>query len=311
LSIQAAPDKFQLLTVVEISEQPMPNNDLEEPLIKVENVQADKRDVKAPPRTCLEVLKGFVTNPSYWPVFVLMCTSIVTFSCLIYYEFEHAFLAFSLVLGFMTVFLLAQVNGTYTLYTSVQLQEQIERFKEENEEFEQENQQLSVSIDSFTAENTSLSEEVDHLSGSVNKLKTTTDKMKSELEAFQAIRESMGRHSETMDADMKKALEQTEQLISRMHTLTEDNERTLLYKASTDLEFLDGDEGFTKEEFEKFVERVPKARIDQFWELAGNFEQLAEGADTVCSDVLGDIINKLVKKELPKSYSKALSSHKF
>lgn len=281
----------------------MAATDLKEPLLKVEEGEAEKakvpatkpKDKPAPGRSCLEILKAFATNPAYWPVFVMMCVASVTFSCLLYWEAKHAFLKFGLVLIFMALFLMAQVNGTYTVYTSVQLQEQIDTFKVENEEFAASNEKLESSITSLTSENEEIGQEVKKLDASVEKMKETTDKMKSELAAFKAIKEKMAQYADSMGDDLQKSMEQADRLVRKMDAMTEDNEKTLLYKALSDLEFMDADEGLSKEEYDKFIERLPAARKAQFLKLAGDFETLAKGAETVSSDDVGDIIDKLVK----------------
>jgi len=287
----------------EIVNQTMAAADLKEPLLKVEEGEAKTADVPAvkkpdgpaPGLSCLEILKDFATKPAYWPVFVMMCVAIGTFACLIYYEAQHAFLRFGLVLIFMALFLMAQVNGTYTVYTSVQLQEQIDTFKVENEEFAASNEKLESSITSLTSENEEIGQEVKKLDASVEKMKETTDKMKSELAAFKAIKEKMAQYADSMGDDLQKSMEQADRLVRKMDAMTEDNEKTLLYKALSDLEFMDADEGLSKEEYDKFIERIPAARKAQFLKLAGDFETLAKGAETVSSDDVGDIIDKLVK----------------
>jgi len=280
----------------------MASDGLKEPLLKVEQgeattPEAKKPDAPAPGRSLGVILKAFATNPSYWPVLVMMCVSVVTFACLMYYEAQHAFLKFGLAMIALTLFLMAQVNGTYTVYTSVQLQEQIESFKVQNEDYAKENDSLVGSIEILGTENEKIGEEVDTLNANVGKLKKTTDQMKSELAAFKEIKEKMSKYADSMDDDLKKSMEQADALVKKMDAMTEDNERTLLYKALSDLEFMDADEGLSKDEFEKFIERIPLDRLAQFKELAGSFEDLAKGAETINSDVVSDIIDKLVKME--------------
>merc|ERR1719336_1603439 len=109
------------------------------------------------------LVNKLITNPAYRPVLIMMVVTIGAAGCLSYYEADHFFLKFGLIVIISLIGLLGQVQGTFLVYTSVQLQEQIDAFAQNNEDMHKETLKFEAENRDFAASNEKLKAQCEQL----------------------------------------------------------------------------------------------------------------------------------------------------
>jgi biopolymer transport protein ExbB/TolQ len=116
-----------------------------------------------------------------------------------------------------------------------------------------------------------LSENLEKMEQNIDKLKESNDKLHNELKAMQALRESLEAYAKENNSSLKKVIEDINNSFKKLEEITKENERVLLYKIAQDLEFMDRKAGMSKEEYDRFIKRVPeylKGEFKSFYEVA-------------------------------------------
>jgi FtsZ-binding cell division protein ZapB len=111
----------------------------------------------------------------------------------------------------------------------------------------------------------SLTEQVDKLEVTVESLKESNDTLHNELLALESLRESLEMYAKENQKDFSKVLKDINGSFHRLETITKANEKVLIARVAQDLEFLDSKVGMKRDEYERFVNRIPnnlKAKFD-------------------------------------------------
>ena len=141
----------------------------------------------------------------------------------------------------------------------------------------------------------SLTEQVDKLETTVESLKDSNDTLHSELLALTSLRENLELYAKDNQEDFSKVLKDINGSFSRLENITKANERVLIARVAQDLEFLDNKEGMKREEYERFVNRVPKSLKPKFNELGYNsFDKVAGDNNIVDYKEIKSIVQSVV-----------------
>ena len=141
----------------------------------------------------------------------------------------------------------------------------------------------------------SLTEQVDKLETTVKSLKESNDTLHSELMALELLRENLELYAKDNQEDFSKVLKDINDSFRRLESITKSNERVLIARVAQDLEFLDKKEGMKREEYERFVNRVPNNLKEKFNELGyASFDKVAGDNNMVDYKEIKEIVQSVV-----------------
>jgi len=154
-----------------------------------------------------------------------------------------------------------------------QIDAQVDRIQSNNNELTATVNELEQSIDEFEAKNQSLKETIANLDAQNEglqskcvELRQTGDALREELNQLQQFKENLAQHADSESADLKEIMSQVNDITSKLEQTIQDQESALLHQIAASIEFVDGDEMMTKEEYELFVQRLPqkfKSRMEE------------------------------------------------
>jgi len=141
----------------------------------------------------------------------------------------------------------------------------------------------------------SLTQQVDKLEITVESLKESNDTLHSELLALTSLRENLELYAKENKKDFTKVLKEINNSFSRLENITKSNERVLIARVAQDLEFLDNKAGMKREEYERFINRVPNNLKAKFNELGYNsFDKVAGDNNLVDYKEIKSIVQSVV-----------------
>lgn len=141
----------------------------------------------------------------------------------------------------------------------------------------------------------SLTEQVDKLEETVVSLKESNDTLHNELLALQALRENLELYSKETKGDFVSVLNDLNGSFERLENITKSNEKVLIARVAQDLEFLDNKVGMQREEYERFVNRIPNNLKARFDELGyASFDNVAGNNNIVDYKEIKTIVHSLV-----------------
>ncbi|MCK4441589.1 MAG: hypothetical protein KAU90_06260, partial [Sulfurovaceae bacterium] len=141
----------------------------------------------------------------------------------------------------------------------------------------------------------SLREQVDKLEVTVESLKNSNDTLHNELLELKSLKDSLELYAKNNQKDFSKVLKDINGSFQRLETITKENERVLIARVAQDLEFLDSKVGMKREEYERFVSRIPNNLKKKFDELGyASFDKVAGGDDLVDYKEVKNIVQSLV-----------------
>ena len=141
----------------------------------------------------------------------------------------------------------------------------------------------------------SLTEQVDKLEVTVESLKDSNDQLHGELLALQSLRERLELYAKNNQKDFSKVIKDVNHSFARLEDITKSNEKVLIARVAQDLEFLDSKEGMKREEYERFVNRIPNNLKERFNELGyASFNKVAGNDNVVDYKEIKSIVQLLV-----------------
>jgi hypothetical protein len=141
----------------------------------------------------------------------------------------------------------------------------------------------------------SLTEQVDKLETTVESLKASNDSLHNELLSLTSLRENLELYAKENQQDFSNVLKEINGSFSRLENITKANERVLIARVAQDLEFLDNKEGMKREEYERFINRIPNNLKSKFNELGyTSFDKVAGDNNTVDYKEIKDIVQSVV-----------------
>ena len=141
----------------------------------------------------------------------------------------------------------------------------------------------------------SLTEQVDKLEATVENLKDSNDTLHNELLALESLRENLQNYAKEHKKDFSKVLNDINGSFNRLENITKENEKVLIARVAQDLEFLDSKEGMKRDEYARFVNRVPNNLKKRFEELGyDSFDKVAGDNKVVDYKEIKSIVESLV-----------------
>ncbi|SFV53894.1 hypothetical protein MNB_SV-14-951 [hydrothermal vent metagenome] len=141
----------------------------------------------------------------------------------------------------------------------------------------------------------SLTEQVDKLEATVEDLKGSNDKLHNELLALESLRENLKIYAKENKEDFSKVLKDINDSFTRLENISKENEKVLIARVAQDLEFLDAKAGMKREEYERFVNRIPNNLKQRFEELGyDSFDKVAGENNMVDYKEIKSIVQSLV-----------------
>ena len=141
----------------------------------------------------------------------------------------------------------------------------------------------------------SLTEQVDKLEVTVESLKESNDTLHSELLGLESLRESLELYAKDNQKDFSKVLKDINGSFHRLETITKANEKVLIARVAQDLEFLDSKVGMKRDEYERFVNRIPNNLKAKFDELGyASFDKVAGENNMVDYKEIKSIVQSVV-----------------
>ncbi len=142
-----------------------------------------------------------------------------------------------------------------------------------------------------------LKENLEEMEKSINLLKSNNDRLHNELEAMQDLRKHLEIYAKDNQSNFKEVLDNFHKSFKRLEDITISNERTLLYRIAQDLEFMDNKVGMNKQEYERFIRRVPKHLQEAFHKLnKTHFDEVAGADKKIDYKEVQSLISSIVTK---------------
>ena len=141
----------------------------------------------------------------------------------------------------------------------------------------------------------SLREQVDKLETTVESLKESNDTLHDELLALESLRENLELYASENQKDFSKVLNDINGSFQRLEMIAKENEKTLIARVAQDLEFLDSKVGMKRDEYERFVNRIPNNLKQRFNELGyASFDNVAGDNHIVDYKEIKNIVQSVV-----------------
>ena len=105
------------------------------------------------------------------------------------------------------------------------------------------------------------------LHSSITKLTNVTNSLRQEINNFSKLQSNLELFAAKQEKDFNVVLTNLNNNFDRINKLLNENEKVLLMKVAQDVEFLDHNEGMTKSEYNRFVQRIPFRLENKFRQL--------------------------------------------
>jgi len=135
-----------------------------------------------------------------------------------------------------------------------------------------------------------LSENLEKMEENIETLKKSNDKLHNELQAMENLRKNLEIYAKENDSNLKKVIEDINGSFKKLEEITKENEKILLYKIAQDLEFMDNRAGMSKEEYRRFIQRVPEYLKTEF----KPFEEIAKSDKKIDYKELSGVIKSII-----------------
>ncbi|CAD7705393.1 unnamed protein product [Ostreobium quekettii] len=185
------------------------------------------------------------------------------------------------------------------------LRHQLARFKHQNDRLAKTSAALRGDVDNLEVTNQKIALHVDKLEDSVDELQGVSEKLKEDIEGFGDLRVEMEALAKEAGKDLDDTLESINGMYDRMQDLNAREEKALLKRVAQDLEFMDRDEKMSKEEFQRFLQRIPAQFKKRFEELDLTFASIAGADKGIDYKEMGRLIDRLIAENDEQVASRA------
>jgi len=121
------------------------------------------------------------------------------------------------------------------------------------------------------------------LAKALGNMQANNDELSNELHNLTQIRESLQKYADDNNQSIAEIMEQSCTMFEKIKDLTQDNNRTLLMRIAQDLEFMDSEADFSPEEFERFIQRIPKQLQQNVTKMQPTFQNVDSNKDNLIS----------------------------
>eukprot|EP00794_Sanderia_malayensis_P005192 gene5192-5847_t len=145
---------------------------------------------------------------------------------------------------------------------------------EENKKFAENNRILEE-------QNVKFAETNKQLESSVTDLKEQAEKFKAIYLKLQAENEKLARIRDGLQEQLSGFQKLQEMIFTQLNEKMRAMDRSLLEKIAADIEMMDKEQGLSKEEFNRFMCRVPTHLKEKFEKIAADFSTFDENKDNI------------------------------
>jgi len=239
-------------------------------------------------RSCSERFKEwFCANPlQNLPIVLLLAAGVI---CLVGAAFTWRITV--AVLGFC-----ALAFGGYQIWALRNLKAEVDRFSKENAKLEATEERLENQVGFLKGQKGKLETKVTKLEHTVVELKDVSDGLEKELDGFEKLKQNFEKFASDTGHDISKVMNNANKIYSKMQENTVNNEKALLGKIAQDLEFVDRDVGMSKEEFNKWLDRIPEKLRKKYENMGFTYEAVAGEDGTIDFMEVENLIQKLVEE---------------
>jgi len=204
-----------------------------------------------------------------------------------------------LIFPFLLIAILSSLFATWHIRILGSMKVQIEHLTEQNNKFAAENQTFVENNSAFTHENEVLTKNLTDMEVTVDRLKANNDHLHQELRALQELRINLQSYADETKLDFSQLLQEVNQSFAHLEVITQANERVLLQRVAQDLEFLDHEVGMQRNEYERFVQRIPEHLQASFTALGDtSFEQVAGDDQQVDYKEVQALVHQVIKERV-------------
>jgi chromosome segregation ATPase len=211
-----------------------------------------------------------------------------------------------LAIPFILVAIFASLFAAWHIRILGSMKVQIERLTEQNDKLMGENEKFAASnasfthkIEQFEGENTRLGHNLTEIEAIADGLKHNNNRLHKELGSLQNLKNNLQRYADETKLDFSDLLEDVNQSFKRLEVITIANERVLLQRIAQDLEFLDHKTGMQKNEYERFVNRIPEHLQSAFSQLADtSFEKMSGDDQQVDHKEIKALVQQVIKEKV-------------
>jgi len=142
-----------------------------------------------------------------------------------------------------------------------------------------------------------LKENLEKMEKSIEELKNNNDRLRMELNSMEELRKNLEKYADKNNKDFKKVLTDINSSFKRLENITIENEKTLLYRIAQDLEFMDKKAGMSRDEYQRFIKRIPLYLQNSFVSLGDKtFEEVAGEDKNIDYKEIEQLIQTIIKK---------------
>ena len=208
-----------------------------------------------------------------------------------------AFFIDFLVFPFLLIAIFSSLFAVWHIRILGSMKTQIERLTEQNNSFSAENKKLADNNTIFMHENEVLSSSLMDIKATVDDLRGNNDRLHQELSALQELRVNLQSYANDTKLDFSQLLQEVNQSFDHLDLITQENERVLLQRVAQDLEFLDHEVGMQRNEYERFIQRIPEHLQASFTALGDtSFEHVSGDDQRVDYQEIQALVHRVLKE---------------
>lgn len=193
--------------------------------------------------------------------------------------------------------------GGYQVWALRNLKAEVDALSKENEKLEVTEERLGSQVNVLETQKDKLTAQVDQLEVTVVDMKHASDGLEKELEGFEKLRDNFQKFAAETGHDISKVMDNANKIYDKMEANTVNSEKALLGQIAQDMEFMDRDAGMSREEFDKFLERIPAKLRRKYEALGYSYADVAGKDGTIDFTEIDSLINKLVEENKVKARS--------
>jgi FtsZ-binding cell division protein ZapB len=271
----------------------MPNSDNNDPLVATKGVN----------KPFVQQLRDYLlANPldNLPSLFLMGVAAFGLLTLVSFFVMDLLTIPFILVATFASLFAAWHIRLLGSMKVQIEhLTEQNNKLATENEKFAASNASFTQKIEQFEGGNTRLGHNLTEAEAIADALKHNNNRLHQELGALQSLRSNLQRYADETKLDFSQLLDEVNESFRHLKVITIANERVLLQRIAQDLEFLDHKIGMQKDEYERFVKRIPEHLQSAFTQLADtSFEAVSGDDQQVDHKEIQALVKQVIKEKV-------------
>lgn len=135
----------------------------------------------------------------------------------------------------------------------------------------------------------------------MDELQVVSESLQQDVAQFGDVRKNLEEFAKKTGKDISQVIGDVNGVYDKIFELTVQNEKALLQRIAADIEFMDRDAAMSKQEFERFIQRIPKHLQERFQAMGTSFEEIAGEDMMIDHREMGGLIDKLLAENAEKT----------